>query len=110
MIDMRVDNPGILQLKPHEFGPLCIPLSSNIPHSQITSPAQPNPSLHTQHTMKLAILASLLATATAFAPAPAARASTSLSANELEIGVTAPLGVFDPLNQLVLFPEKVRSK
>mmetsp|Transcript_13609 Transcript_13609/g.19605 ORF Transcript_13609/g.19605 Transcript_13609/m.19605 type:complete len:176 (+) Transcript_13609:222-749(+) len=30
--------------------------------------------------------------------------------NELEIGVTAPLGVFDPFNQLALFPEKFERR
>ena len=48
----------------------------------------------------------MLATATAFAPAtPAARSATALRVNELEIGVTDPLGVFDPLGWLETQPE-----
>ena len=61
--------------------------------------------------MKSFLVASLLATASAFAPSSLSpRSHTALSANELEIGVTAPLGVFDPLNQLVLFPEKFERR
>jgi len=33
-----------------------------------------------------------------------------LNVNELEIGVTAPLGVFDPFNQLTLYPEKFERR
>ena len=48
--------------------------------------------------MKTAILASLIATAAAFAPAQqAARSTTAINA---EIGVTEPVGLFDPLNLL----------
>merc|ERR1712072_1118428 len=55
---------------------------------------------------KAAIIATMLATATAFAPAtPAARSATALRVNELEIGVTDPLGVFDPLGWLETQPE-----
>jgi len=39
-----------------------------------------------------------------------AHPSTSLAVNELEIGVTAPLGVFDPFNQLELYPEKFERR
>lgn len=60
--------------------------------------------------MKLALLATLLASASAFAPLPVSKPSTSLNVNELEIGVTAPLGVFDPFNQLTLFPEKFERR
>jgi light-harvesting complex I chlorophyll a/b binding protein 1 len=62
--------------------------------------------------MKLAAIAALLiGSAAAFAPAPNARAITSSSAlaviiNELEIGVTEPLGVWDPLGWLETQPEK----
>merc|ERR1719272_1711062 len=55
--------------------------------------------------MKLAILATLFAAASAFTVAPAAKTSTSLRVNELEIGVTDPLGVFDPLGWLETQPE-----
>jgi hypothetical protein len=47
--------------------------------------------------MKLAIFASLLASAAAFAPAKQASASTSLGAFEKELGVQQPLGYWDPL-------------
>jgi len=61
--------------------------------------------------MKTAILASLAASVAAFAPQQQAPASTSLNmVNELEIGVTAPLGVFDPFNQLTLYPEKFERR
>eukprot|EP00588_Corethron_pennatum_P002455 CAMPEP_0194298026 /NCGR_PEP_ID=MMETSP0169-20130528/59929_1 /TAXON_ID=218684 /ORGANISM="Corethron pennatum, Strain L29A3" /LENGTH=204 /DNA_ID=CAMNT_0039047959 /DNA_START=439 /DNA_END=1053 /DNA_ORIENTATION=- len=61
--------------------------------------------------MKLTILATLVANVAAFAPLPQqAHPSTSLAVNELEIGVTAPLGVFDPFNQLELYPEKFERR
>jgi hypothetical protein len=48
--------------------------------------------------MKLAILASLLASAAAFAPAKDAARSSALSMSfENELGAQAPLGFFDPL-------------
>merc|ERR1719277_205367 len=52
-----------------------------------------------------AILASLVASAAAFAPAKKASTSTSLAVNELDLGVTEPLGVFDPLGWLDTQPE-----
>uniref|UniRef100_A0A7S4ELY0 Plastid light harvesting protein n=2 Tax=Pseudo-nitzschia australis TaxID=44445 RepID=A0A7S4ELY0_9STRA len=55
--------------------------------------------------MKSAIFASLIATAAAFAPAQQAQTSTALSVSELELGVTEPLGVFDPLGWLDTEPE-----
>merc|ERR1719311_1075073 len=55
--------------------------------------------------MKFTLFATLVASAAAFAPAPAAKASTSLKVNELELGVTEPLGVFDPLGWLDSEPE-----
>ncbi|GMH86437.1 hypothetical protein TrVE_jg3940 [Triparma verrucosa] len=55
--------------------------------------------------MKFCLFASLVASATAFQVAPAAKASTSLRVNELELGVTEPLGVFDPLGWLDSEPE-----
>ena len=55
--------------------------------------------------MKFCLFASLIASATAFQVAPAAKASTSLRVNELELGVTEPLGVFDPLGWLDSEPE-----
>jgi hypothetical protein len=48
--------------------------------------------------MKLAVAASLVATAAAFAPAgQKSSASSSIKAFENDIGATLPLGFFDPL-------------
>jgi len=55
--------------------------------------------------MKLAIIASLFASVAAFAPSQSVSKSTSLNVNELELGVTEPLGVFDPLGWLESEPE-----
>eukprot|EP00548_Thalassiothrix_antarctica_P000724 CAMPEP_0194143956 /NCGR_PEP_ID=MMETSP0152-20130528/13037_1 /TAXON_ID=1049557 /ORGANISM="Thalassiothrix antarctica, Strain L6-D1" /LENGTH=200 /DNA_ID=CAMNT_0038843591 /DNA_START=33 /DNA_END=635 /DNA_ORIENTATION=+ len=55
--------------------------------------------------MKLAIIASLFASVAAFAPSHSVSKSTSLNVNELELGVTEPLGVFDPLGWLESEPE-----
>jgi hypothetical protein len=41
----------------------------------------------------------------AFAPATKERVTTSLNVNELELGATAPLGVYDPLRWLDTEPE-----
>mmetsp|Transcript_7335 Transcript_7335/g.14585 ORF Transcript_7335/g.14585 Transcript_7335/m.14585 type:complete len:196 (+) Transcript_7335:246-833(+) len=54
---------------------------------------------------KLAITALLAGSAAAFAPASSGRATTSLAVNELELGATAPLGVYDPLGWLDTEPE-----
>ena len=54
---------------------------------------------------KLAAFAALVGSAAAFAPAQSGRAATSLAVNELEIGTTAPLGVYDPLGWLDTEPE-----
>mmetsp|Transcript_46562 Transcript_46562/g.56362 ORF Transcript_46562/g.56362 Transcript_46562/m.56362 type:complete len:206 (-) Transcript_46562:204-821(-) len=50
--------------------------------------------------MKLAVLASLLASAAAFAPSPRLATKTSLSAFENELGAQEPLGFYDPLGLL----------
>jgi hypothetical protein len=50
--------------------------------------------------MKLALLASLIASAAAFAPSKVAQSSTALKAFESELGVQPPLGFFDPLGLL----------
>jgi len=55
--------------------------------------------------MKLTILSLVVASAAAFAPAPISKASTSLQVSELELGVTEPLGVYDPLGWLASEPE-----
>merc|ERR1719311_1006229 len=60
--------------------------------------------------MKFTLFATLVASAAAFAPAPAAKASTSLKVNELELGVTEPLGVFDPLGWLDSEPESFERR
>lgn len=54
---------------------------------------------------KLAAFAALVGSAAAFAPAQSGRSATSLAVNELEIGTTAPLGVYDPLGWLDTEPE-----
>ena len=47
--------------------------------------------------MKLAIAATLAASAAAFAPSKVAQTSTALNAFESELGAQPPLGFFDPL-------------
>lgn len=55
--------------------------------------------------MKLAVAALLLSSAAAFSPAPSQRTSTSLNVNEIELGATEPLGVYDPLGWMTSSPE-----
>jgi len=56
--------------------------------------------------MKLAVAALLAGSAAAFTSAPVAKTSTQVNmVNELELGATAPLGVFDPLGWLDSQPE-----
>uniref|UniRef100_A0A7R9VNT5 Plastid light harvesting protein n=2 Tax=Pseudictyota dubia TaxID=2749911 RepID=A0A7R9VNT5_9STRA len=55
--------------------------------------------------MKLAVAALLVGSAAAFAPAQTGRATSSLAVSEIELGVTEPLGVFDPLGWLETEPE-----
>ena len=55
--------------------------------------------------MKFIIAATLAASAAAFAPAQTAKSSTALQVSELELGVTEPLGVFDPLGWMDTEPE-----
>ena len=47
--------------------------------------------------MKLAVAASLVASAAAFAPASVSKSSTALKSYENEVGVIEPTGYFDPL-------------
>ena len=61
-------------------------------------------------TMKLVILAATVASAAAFAPAQSGKVSTSLNVNELELGVTEPLGVYDPLGWLDTQPESFERR
>eukprot|EP00587_Corethron_hystrix_P014198 CAMPEP_0113308340 /NCGR_PEP_ID=MMETSP0010_2-20120614/6814_1 /TAXON_ID=216773 ORGANISM="Corethron hystrix, Strain 308" /NCGR_SAMPLE_ID=MMETSP0010_2 /ASSEMBLY_ACC=CAM_ASM_000155 /LENGTH=68 /DNA_ID=CAMNT_0000163355 /DNA_START=16 /DNA_END=219 /DNA_ORIENTATION=+ /assembly_acc=CAM_ASM_000155 len=61
--------------------------------------------------MKLLVASVLASTATAFAPAANKAASSSLNmVNELELGATAPLGVFDPLGWLDSEPESFERR
>jgi len=60
--------------------------------------------------MKLAITAILAASASAFAPNTASRATSTLQASEVELGVTEPLGVFDPLGWLTTQPESFERR
>merc|ERR1740117_1384757 len=55
--------------------------------------------------MKIAVSTLLLASVHAFAPSQVAKTATSLNVNELELGVTEPLGVYDPLGWLASEPE-----
>merc|ERR1711862_1087290 len=61
--------------------------------------------------MKLAIASVLLSSAAAFAPSTTNNGATSLQmVNELELGVTEPLGVFDPLGWLETQPESFERR
>lgn len=60
--------------------------------------------------MKFAIAALLLASAAAFAPVNTDKASTALKVSELELGVTEPLGVYDPLGWLETQPESFERR
>jgi len=55
--------------------------------------------------MKLAISTLLVGSVAAFAPSQSAKSSTALQVSELELGVTEPLGVFDPLGWMDTEPE-----
>merc|ERR1712166_177528 len=61
-------------------------------------------------TMKLVLAALLAGSAAAFAPTQQAQSSTALNVNELEIGMTAPLGVYDPLGWLETQPESFERR
>eukprot|EP00534_Pseudo-nitzschia_fraudulenta_P001064 CAMPEP_0201121444 /NCGR_PEP_ID=MMETSP0850-20130426/5320_1 /ASSEMBLY_ACC=CAM_ASM_000622 /TAXON_ID=183588 /ORGANISM="Pseudo-nitzschia fraudulenta, Strain WWA7" /LENGTH=207 /DNA_ID=CAMNT_0047387899 /DNA_START=53 /DNA_END=676 /DNA_ORIENTATION=+ len=60
--------------------------------------------------MKSAVFASLVATAAAFAPAQQGQTSSALKVSELELGVTEPLGVYDPLGWLETQPESFERR
>eukprot|EP00957_Ditylum_brightwellii_P193144 14706594-Ditylum_brightwellii.AAC.1 len=60
--------------------------------------------------MKLAVASLLIGYAAAFAPSRAGKSSTALKVNELEIGATAPLGVYDPLGWLDSEPESFERR
>ncbi len=60
--------------------------------------------------MKSFTTATLVASATAFAPPTKSRISSSLSVKEIDLGVTRPLGLFDPLNLIEKEPEKFERR
>merc|ERR1712008_370311 len=60
--------------------------------------------------MKIAVTTLLIASASAFAPAPASKLTTSLQVSEVELGVTEPLGVYDPLGWLATQPESFERR
>jgi len=60
--------------------------------------------------MNLAIAALLAGSATAFAPLQQGKRSSALRVSELELGVTEPLGVYDPLGWLETQPESFERR
>merc|ERR1711956_140131 len=60
--------------------------------------------------MKIVIATLLVASASAFAPALTSKATTSLQVSEVELGVTEPLGVYDPLGWLATQPESFERR
>jgi len=60
--------------------------------------------------MNLLLTATLIGAASAFAPSTPAQATTSLQASEIDLGATAPLGVFDPLGWLSSDPESFERR
>jgi len=60
--------------------------------------------------MKLALSTLFVASAAAFSPASQQRATTSLLAKELNLGVTEPLGVYDPLGWMETEPESFERR
>jgi len=60
--------------------------------------------------MKSAIATLLIGSAAAFAPSSVERVSTAIKVSELEIGATAPLGVYDPLGWLDGEPENFERR
>lgn len=61
--------------------------------------------------MKSFLLPLLVSSTSAFAPPPtASRVSTSLHVEEIDLGVTKPLGLFDPLGLIEKEPEKFERR
>ena len=60
--------------------------------------------------MKLAVASFLISSVAAFAPSQVGRTSTNLAVNELDLGVTEPLGVYDPLGWLETEPESFERR
>merc|ERR1711935_47172 len=55
-------------------------------------------------------MGTLIGAASAFAPSQTWDATTALQASEIELGVTAPLGVYDPLGWLSSDPESFERR
>ena len=60
--------------------------------------------------MKFVIATLLAGSAAAFAPAQTAQTSSALQVSELELGVTEPLGVYDPLGWMATQPESFERR
>jgi light-harvesting complex I chlorophyll a/b binding protein 1 len=60
--------------------------------------------------MKFVIATLLAGSAAAFAPAQTAKTSSALAVSELELGVTEPLGVYDPLGWIETQPESFERR
>jgi light-harvesting complex I chlorophyll a/b binding protein 1 len=60
--------------------------------------------------MKLTVATLLVGSAAAFAPAQTAKSSSALQVSELGLGVTEPLGVYDPLGWLDTQPESFERR
>jgi len=60
--------------------------------------------------MKLTVVFLLLGYTAAFAPSVTKKVSSALNVNELELGATAPLGVYDPLGWLDSEPENFERR
>jgi len=58
----------------------------------------------------LAVFATLAVSAAAFAPGSTDKVSTALKVSELELGVTEPLGVYDPLGWIETQPESFERR
>jgi len=79
--------------------------------SLFTQSLIPIPTSHNRRKMKFTFAAALIATASAFNAPVAPGASTSMKmVDELELGVTEPLGVFDPLGWLDSEPESFERR
>ena len=60
--------------------------------------------------MKLATVSCLIGSAATFAPAHVGRTSTNLAINDLDLGVTEPLGVYDPLGWIKTEPKSFERR
>ena len=85
-------------------------LASSTPSSPPWSHSSSSHFIYIHVKMKLAITALLAGSAAAFAPAQTGRVATDLAVSELELGVTEPLGVYDPLGWLETQPESFERR